>query len=48
MSGDRPLEFNFLGDGRDRITDFVDDSLQRVSGYSQPPVPGTNPGGSAM
>ena len=40
--GTRPLQFNFLGDGRDRITDFVDDSLQRVSGYSQPPVPGAN------
>jgi hypothetical protein len=31
-----------LGDGRDRITDFVDNGLQRVSGYSEPPVPGTN------
>ena len=38
----RPLQFNFLGNGRNGITDLVDDRLQCIRGYIEPPGPGTN------
>jgi hypothetical protein len=41
----RPLQFNFLGHGRDRVTDLVDDGFQRVSRNCESPGPGTNLGG---
>jgi hypothetical protein len=38
----RPPQFNFLGYGRDRVTDLVDDRFQRVSRNCKSPGPGTN------
>ena len=37
-----PLQFNFLGDGRNGITHLVDDRLQCIGRYIEPPSPGTN------
>jgi hypothetical protein len=40
----RPLQFNFLCHGRDRVTDLVDDGFQRVGRNCESPGPGTNLG----
>src|SRR6478672_7744945 len=40
--GSGPLQFNFLGDGRNGIAHLFDHRLQCIRGYIQPPGPGTN------
>ena len=37
-----PLQFDFLGNCRNGVTDLFDDRLQRISRYIEPPGPGTN------
>ena len=36
-----PLKFNFLGHGRDGVTHLVDNGLQCIGRYAEPPGPGT-------
>jgi hypothetical protein len=45
MSGSlagRPLQLNFLGHSRDGISGLVDNRLQDIDGYAEPPRPGPN------
>jgi hypothetical protein len=39
-----PLEFNFLGHGRDRVADLADNRLQYIGRDTEPPGPGTDLG----